>query len=59
MITFLINLGILVIVILALWYILSKAPIPEGARPMVQIVGVVLVAIGCIWFLLQLPRVLN
>ena len=59
MISFLINLGIIVIVVLAIWFILSKAPIPEGAKPMVQIVAVIVIAIVCIWFLLQLPRVLS
>lgn len=49
-----IYLAILVIVILVVWYLLTKITLPEPAGTIIQIAIVVIVAVVVIGFLLQM-----
>lgn len=50
-------LGVAVIVLCAVWYLLSQVPLDPMARKMITIVVVVIVAIICVLFLLSLGGV--
>lgn len=54
MIDILILLAIAVIVLIAGWYVLSQVPLPEPARKIISIVGVVIVAVIAVAVLLKI-----
>jgi len=57
LINLLVMLGILAIVMVAAWYILSQMNLPDPIRRVVLIIAVVVVAVIGIILLLQLPGV--
>ncbi len=57
MIGFLITVAIVVVVLVAFWYLASMLPPPF--QPFVRIVFIIIAVIIAIWLLLQLPGLVN
>lgn len=57
MIGFLVTIAIVVIVLLALWYLAQMLPPPF--QPFVRVVFIIIAVIVAIWLLLQLPALLG
>jgi hypothetical protein len=57
MIGFLITLAIVVVVLIAAWYLLRM--LPPQFQPYVTVLFVVIAVILCIWLLLQLPGLIH
>jgi hypothetical protein len=55
LINLLVLLGVLAIVVIAGWFVLSQMNLPEPIRRIILIVGVIVVAVIAIIILLQLP----